>query len=193
LVCAGILGVSVILVCFGVRRHRQRQARLAVRDQEPKDPIEIERERLRIENQVRPLVVLEESFGVEKLPNGIYGFTYLPQRLDSPVLRSPRPDLFEVHKTPGGAIVVVGFVSIGAARMMETADGRFELRVYAAPQEEACFLVSIPTSHMMGFRQSSCGGGSFLDLELDPVCKKAVVRAAETAVDVQSSGRFAAA
>jgi len=177
-----------------LRRQSRAQARSAVQSQQQGNPNEIKREAVRAQNQVRLLNILEETLGFRKLPDRVYGFTLVPHSVDWPVLREPRPELFEVHKTSGGALVVLGYVSSETARAMDTASGRLELRLFSAPREPDRVLVSIPMARAMRYRQGLRAGVSFLDMEVDLVDRMPAGRADSAGVaDVPLEGRITAA
>jgi len=176
--------------------HRQprAQAQSVLQSHEKENPNEIKREAVRAQNQVRLLNVLEETLGFRKLPDRVYGFTLAPHSVDWPVLREPRPELFEVHKTSGGALVVLGYVSSETARAMGTARGPLELRLFSAPREGDRVLVSIPMARAMRYRQGLRAGVSFLEMEVDLVDRMPAGRADSAGVaDVPLEGRITAA
>jgi hypothetical protein len=172
-ICLGILLglMAVILIWIRVLR-RNNTVQPEFGEEVQKNPVEMSRQILRSRHQVRPLLALEETLELDKLPNGVYGFTLVPARLNSPVLKTPQPDLFEVHKTDDGAIVVLGFVSWQTASIMETACGRFQVNLSSMPSAEASVLVSIPMSRVIRHKQSCSRDESLLEMEVEPATKK---------------------
>jgi hypothetical protein len=131
------------------RRSLAPKAPVAARIDDGLDPVEAKRQALRARHQVRPLRQLEDGFGFGKLPDGAYGFTMLPASRDSPVLRTKQPGLFEIHKTPEGSMLIVGFTSSATAAAMATQ--RVRAPLFAEPVTEAPILVSIPVSSVLRF------------------------------------------
>src|SRR5690348_7930864 len=60
-----------------------------------------ELDRLRAEHQVRLIDPNDEGMSFEKLPVGVYGFSYAPQQ-ESPLFGNKMYQNFEVHKLPDG-------------------------------------------------------------------------------------------
>ena len=57
-----------------------------------------EQEQLRETHGVRVVADTEEGTGVDKLPGGVYGFTYSPGLLNAPLFAVRRYRSYEIHK-----------------------------------------------------------------------------------------------
>ena len=131
--------------------------------------VEKELEHLRARHEVRALTEAEEGFGVYRLPNGVYGFTYAPVlHRDFPLFQANRYHAFEVHKLTDGAILLVGFVTEEAARKLQAATGELLIRLYPAPREEAATLVSVTLSRVIRIRENSTRETGGLEMYLEP-------------------------
>ncbi len=170
LICACVLLCVALAAMWliGGRARRKRQLAL-MQAAEQRDPVELEREALRVSHQVRPLQSLEETFGFNRLPSGVYGFSSLPLSLDCPVLRTPDARLFEVHKASDGVIRILGFVCPESAARMETGGETVEVCLYSSPVADASVLVSIPLAAVMGCRQRRSKVENVLELTTGPI------------------------
>lgn len=130
---------------------------------------EAERESLRARHGVRALSDSEEGFGVDRLPNGVYGFTYAPALPSAPLFVKKTYHSFEMHKLPDGALVVVGFLPQEMADRVEAGREAIRINLYPDPQDDAVRAVSVPLSRMARVREHSAREGKGLDLELAPV------------------------
>ena len=108
---------------------------------------------LRTEHQVRLVTPDEEGTGVDKLPCGVYGFTYSPALPNAPLFATRRYRSYETHKVASGEVFVVGFAAAeDADRIAESAD-EFTVRIQPQPEEGSSILVRIPYSRIRQHRQ----------------------------------------
>src|SRR5262245_66690294 len=80
-----------------------------------------EQEALRAQHQLRLVSGAEEGMGVDALPSGVYGFTYSPGLVNSPLFAVRRFRCYETHKLAGGEMFLVGFATPESAAQLETA------------------------------------------------------------------------
>ena len=78
-----------------------------------------DQERLRVEYALRPVTPQEDGLGVNAVPNGVYGFTYSPAMVNSPLYGERRFRCYETHRRPDGTVVLLGFVSAEDAKKLE--------------------------------------------------------------------------
>lgn len=128
-----------------------------------------EREALRAQHGVRLVTDEEEGTGIDKLPNGVYGFTYAPMQWDAPLFRTRTHQGFEIHKLPDGTELLIGYLSSEEADQMATATEPITIHLFADPGERADKLVCIPLERVVRHKQHSERTGSGLELELAPV------------------------
>ena len=112
-----------------------------------------EQEQLRTAHSVRSVADSEEGTGVNKLPGGVYGFTYSPGLPNAPLFSIRRYRSYEIHKLAGGATFVVAFADEETARQIDSTGGDATVRVQPEPNDVAPVLVEIPYSRIRHHRQ----------------------------------------
>src|SRR5688572_8955948 len=80
-----------------------------------------DQELLRVAHQVRVVADDEEGNGVNRLPGGVFGFTYSPGLPNAPLFAVRRYRSYETHKLPSGDVFVIGFAKPDVARELSTA------------------------------------------------------------------------
>lgn len=115
----------------------------------------VDQEPLRAAHQVRLVTVEEEGHGVDRLPGGVYGYTYSPGLSSAPLFAVRRYRSYEVHKLPSGDVFIVGFAKPDEARQLSTATVEMSLQI--RPQSEAGHteLVTVQYSRIRQHRQQS--------------------------------------
>jgi hypothetical protein len=101
-------------------------------------------EQLRARHQLRPLQSEEEGFAIERLPAGVYGFTYAPGQPEVPIFAHPSYHAFEIHKRSDGSQHILGFLTADQETALQTGTHGTALTLYPAPWETAQKFVSIP-------------------------------------------------
>jgi hypothetical protein len=119
---------------------RPRKKTFDGRDIDPMD--QQQREQLRSEYKLRPLRNEEEGTGLNKLPNGVYGFTYAPAT-ETPLFVRKSYHSFEVHKTSDGGAYIVAFVNAADAERIREREEDIDVTVYPDPYEDATTMVTI--------------------------------------------------
>ena len=99
-------------------------------------------EQLRAQNGLRALEIAEEGSAAERLPNGIYGYTYSPSEA-VPLFAKKTWHSFEVHKLADGSRYLVGFVTRKEAASIRSG-AQAEITLFPDPWEDATELVSVP-------------------------------------------------
>ena len=110
-------------------------------------------EALRIAHQVRLVTDTEEGSGVDKLPGGVYGFTYSPGLPNAPLFAVRRYRSYETHKLPAADVFVIGFAKQGVARELSTAAVEMTVQIHPQPEGDFETLVTIPYSRIRHHRQ----------------------------------------
>jgi hypothetical protein len=121
-------------------------------------------EALRARHSVRELTGEEEGTGVDRLPEGVYGFTYSPAAENMPLFKERRFRNYEVHKLAGGATLILGFVTPTEAQSLEAGETQVTLHLYPQPETESTRLVAIATDRVLRHGQHSQRGGAGLEI-----------------------------
>jgi hypothetical protein len=114
-----------------------------------------DQEALRAAHQVRLVAEAEEGTGIDRLPGGVYGFTYAPGLPGGPLFALPRFRSYETHKLPSGEVFVIGFASPEHARALSTAEREVTVRIHPEPKPGCDRLVTIPYSRICHHKQYS--------------------------------------
>lgn len=129
-------------------------------------PGEKERETLRAKHRVRLITDAEEGWGVDHLPGGVYGFTSSPGTKNSPLFVKRIYQSFEVHRTAGANVCLVGFVSPEIAARLETGKEDLHIRLFSDPQGDATAVVAIPSGRILRVKEYSDRQREGLSIEL---------------------------
>jgi hypothetical protein len=156
-IAAAVSTVFVLMASalqWTVRASRERKANCALSVADSSE--EAMRCRYRIRHDVRAIRVLEEGFGLDKLPSGVFGFTFSPSYEDSPLFRERSSHSFEVHKLRDGQKFLLGFVSSADKAKIGHcgSEARSEAHVFLHPHAEtnAAEIVCIPVSRVARFK-----------------------------------------
>jgi hypothetical protein len=112
-----------------------------------------EQEQLRTAHSVRPVVGTEEGTGVNRLPGGVYGFTYSPGLPNAPLFAVKRYRSYEIHKLSTGDAFVIAFADAETARQIASAAADVNVRVRSDATDAAAVLVEIPYARIRHHRQ----------------------------------------
>jgi hypothetical protein len=126
-------------------------------------------EELRSRNRVRLVSDEESGAGIDRLPGGVYGFTYSPAESNFPLFKERPLRSYEAHKLADGTAMLLGFVPQGDSLKMEAGRESVTVRLFPEPQEEAGVLVSIAMVRVLSRVEHSQRGGKGLELEIGPV------------------------
>jgi hypothetical protein len=132
-------------------------------------PATAAQESLRQVHQVRLVSSAEEGQGVNKLPAGVYGFTYSPALYSAPLFATRLYRSYETHKLPDGEVLVVGFTTAASAEQLAAAGDEITLVIQPQPDEHAAALVAIPYSRMKQHGQYAAPNQHGLTVTLVPV------------------------
>ena len=112
-----------------------------------------EQEQLRTAHSVRPVMDTEEGTGVNRLPGGVYGFTYSPGLPNAPLFAVRRYRSYEIHKLSTGDAFVIAFADADTARQIASAVSDVNVRVHSDATDAAAVLVKIPYARIRHHRQ----------------------------------------
>jgi hypothetical protein len=128
----------------------------------------IEREALRAKNQVRPLTEEEEGVGLDRLPDGVYGFTCAVGQGDAPLFGKLVFQSYELHKLTDGTVQLIGCVTEEDAARLKTSHGPVTIHLFSTSDERASVLVSIPLQQVRRHKEHSQRTGQGLELQVEP-------------------------
>jgi hypothetical protein len=112
-------------------------------------------ESLRATHGVRLVLPAEEGLGIDKLPGGVYGYTYSPGLPNAPLFVERRHRSFEMHKVGNGTVYVTGFVEAEVARQLSSATENLTVQIQPHPEDGSDALVEIPHSRIGSHKQYS--------------------------------------
>ena len=116
-------------------------------------PSTVDQEALRTLHRVRIVSGAEEGSGVDTLPGGVYGYTYSPGLVNSPLFAARRYRSYEIHKLGEGEVVLVTFAAADDAAQLRSAREDITIVVGPEPEEGRDTLVMIPYSRIRQHRQ----------------------------------------
>lgn len=125
-------------------------------------------ESLRAEHGLREVTAEDEGTGVDKLPAGVYGFTYSPAEENFPLFRSRELRSYETHKRADGSVILLGFLTETEKRAFETAPETTTISLFPEPQGDVDQLVEVPMSRVVSHVEYSQRGGQGLQLSVGP-------------------------
>jgi hypothetical protein len=113
-----------------------------------------DRDELRLRHGVRLVTHDEEGFALQRLPDGVYGFTCAPGQSEMPVFAKQSLHGFEAHKDSEGAEYLIGFVTQPEAE--DLASGRDGSEIALFPEEwgSSTQIVAAPLSRIAPHKRS---------------------------------------
>ena len=125
-------------------------------------------EDLRSRHQVRLVSDEEEGTGIDRLPGGVYGFTYSPAAENFPLFRKRDLNSYEAHKLPDGNAVLIGYSTREEADKLESAEEATVLHLFPNAKGDAGTLVILPLVRVVGHREYSQREGKGLEVRVGP-------------------------
>jgi len=127
-----------------------------------------ELERIRSAHRLRALTDSESGSGVNRLPKGVYGFTYSPVEENFPIFSERDLRSFEGHKLEDRSIFLLGFLTPEDKVAFEkTGEGR-TIHLFPEPKGNADQLVRVPLARILRHTENSVRKGTGLELLLRP-------------------------
>lgn len=123
-------------------------------------------EKLRSEHGLRALTGEESGSGVDRLPSGVYGFTYSPCEDNFPLFDRRDIRAFETYKLRDGTVHLLGFLTSPEAEAFEKSEGERTLHLFAEPKGDATRLVEVPLSRIVDHVEGSQRKGTGLELKV---------------------------
>ena len=123
---------------------------------------------LRSKHQVRLVTDEEEGTGIDRLPGGVYGFTYSPGADNFPLFNKPNSHSYEAHKLPDGSAALVGYLTQEEAKKLNESMEATVLHLFPEPKEKAAVLVVLPMTRVLGYKEYSQRAGAGLEIRVGP-------------------------
>jgi len=117
------------------------------------DSAQLTPESLRARHQLRSLEEAEEGSNIERLPAGVYGFSYAPGQEEVPIFAKPSYHNFEIHKLIDGSVHILGFVTPEVEQALQAGQPGTALELFPAPWETAQVLVTFPVTRIVANRK----------------------------------------
>jgi hypothetical protein len=127
-----------------------------------------ELERIRSAHRLRALTESESGSGVNRLPNGVYGFTYSPNEENFPLFNDRDLRSFEGHKLEDGSIFLLGFLTPEEKASFENTGAGPTIHLFPEPKGGAVQLVRVPLARIVRHVENSARKGTGLELLLRP-------------------------
>jgi len=124
-----------------------------------------ELERIRSAHRLRALTDSESGSGVNRLPKGVYGFTYSPAEENFPLFNDRDLRSFEGHKLEDGSIFLLGFLTPEDKASFEKGAGP-TIHLFPEPKGNAVQLVRVPLARIVRHAENSVRKGTGLELLL---------------------------
>ena len=125
-----------------------------------------ELERIRSAQRLRALTDSESGSGVNRLPKGVYGFTYSPAEENFPLFNDRDLRSFEGHKLEDGSIFLLGFLTPEDKASFEKAGAGPTIHLFPEPKGNAVQLVRVPLARIVRHGEHSVRKGTGLELLL---------------------------
>ena len=109
---------------------------------------------IRTLHSVRELAGNEEGSPIDRLPNGVYGFTYSPGQDEMPVFANKSYHCFEIHKLGDGSRHIVGYVTPAEAAALKARTIGTEASLYPDPFGQSNELVTVDLSRTLPARRT---------------------------------------
>jgi hypothetical protein len=128
--------------------------------------IEKQLEEFRTKNKVRALTEEESGTGIDRLPSGVYGFTYSPLADNYPLFKARDSRTYESHKLTEGSAVLLGFITQGESMQLEAGRESVTLHLFPEPTGEASRFVAVPTDRVLSHTEHSQRSEKGLELQV---------------------------
>jgi hypothetical protein len=125
-------------------------------------------EELRSSHRLRVLTDTEDGSSINRLPGGVFGFTYSPGEKDFPLFNDRDLRSFETHKLQDGTIFLLGFLTGAEAAAFTTAREPTSLHLFPEPKGEANELVRIPLKRIVSQVENSARKGRGFEIQVAP-------------------------
>lgn len=125
-------------------------------------------ERIRSDYKLRALTDEESGGGVNRLPRGVFGFTYSPAEDDFPLFNEHDVRSYEAHKLEDGSLILLGFLTAEEKTAFEQASQETTIHLFAELSGKADQLVRVPLSRVLSHVENSARNGTGLEIHAGP-------------------------
>jgi hypothetical protein len=125
-----------------------------------------ELERIRSAHRLRALTDSESGTGVNRLPNGVFGFTYSPVEENFPLFNDRDLRSFEGHKLEDGSVFLLGFLTPEEKTSLEKAGEGATIHLFPEPKGKADQLARVALARVVRHVENSARKGTGLELVL---------------------------
>jgi len=125
-------------------------------------------EELRSQHRVRLVTSEEEGTGIDRLPGGVYGFTYSPAADNFPLFKKKEINSYESHKLRDGSALLIGYVTSEEADKLNTTKEAVVLHLFPGPKDKATTLVIVPMARVLSHTEHSQRLGTGLEVRVGP-------------------------
>lgn len=122
-----------------------------------------ERDAIRVRNSVRVITGMEEGYPIDRLSGGVYGFSYSPASDSVPLFAKRSLSSFEIHKTAGGSVQVLGYVTSKEAGAFAAGQVQ-DIQLYPEVCQGSHHLVAIPGDRIVRAKGPSRSDGNYLTM-----------------------------
>lgn len=125
-------------------------------------------EDLRTQHQLRRVSEEENGTGIDRLPKGVYGFTYSPAADNFPLFKKRDLNCYEAHKLPDGSALLLGYLTKEEASQLASNKKTSILHLFPDLNEKATELVIIPMAQVVGHKENSQREGKGFEIHVAP-------------------------
>lgn len=130
---------------------------------EPEPEPDRERDAIRVRNLVRVITGIEEGCPLDRLPGGVYGFSYSPASDSVPLFAKRSLASFEIHKTAGASVQILGYVTGKESEAFAGGDPQ-DIQLYPEVYQGADHLIAIPADRIVRAKGPSRRDGNYLTM-----------------------------
>ena len=106
------------------------------------------RENIRSQHGVKVVDAVQAGESAQKLPAGLYGFTYTPFGNETPLFANPSALSYEVHTLDAGQIHAICFATPETAALVASGKETDFIEVFPEIADQANVAISLPVSRM---------------------------------------------
>jgi hypothetical protein len=125
-------------------------------------------ETLRSAHRLRALTDAEDGSGIDRLPGGVFGFTYSPAENGFPIFNDRDLRSFETHKLEDGSVYLLGFLSSEEKEVLDETREQATIHLFPEPRGKATELVRVPLRRIVSHVENSARRGTGFEIVIAP-------------------------
>lgn len=125
-------------------------------------------EKLRSSHRLRALTQAEDGSGIDRLPGGVFGFTYSPAEKGFPLFNDRDLRSFETHKLEDGSVYLLGFLSPEEKKAFDETREQATIHLFSEPRGRATELVRVPLARVVSHVENSARRGTGFEILVAP-------------------------